>query len=104
MAVDKVCTVEGCGRKYFSTGLCIAHYRRKERGSPLDKAVQVRLLNQITFSVRIPEEYHSILERTAADQKTTIVALARKILMEYVDANQVTDSSPASAKKPKKRS
>lgn len=103
MRTEKVCTVEGCGRKYFSTGLCIAHYRRKERGVPLDKVVQVRLAGQITYAARVPKEYHDVLVALAAQQKTTVVDLNRQIVMAYLDGLSAAGKLPAPAEKPRKK-
>lgn len=36
----RLCSVEGCGRLYFSRSYCAAHYARLRRGRPLDAPIR----------------------------------------------------------------
>lgn len=38
----RTCTVDGCNRGYFATGLCSLHYQRKRKGIPLDAPGRMR--------------------------------------------------------------
>lgn len=37
----KTCSVEGCGRPFRAKGLCITHYTRQRKGTPLDAPITV---------------------------------------------------------------
>jgi len=80
------CTVEGCGRPYFSTGLCLAHYRRKERGQDLSAPIQLRGMEVVAVTTQLPKEYCDFYTQIAAEQDSSRNEFTRRVLMDFADA------------------
>ncbi len=37
---QRTCTIEGCDRKHYGSGLCNAHYQRRKRGAPMEGEIR----------------------------------------------------------------
>lgn len=76
-----LCTVAGCDRPLFCTGLCRGHYARKRRGVPVETPLRpVAPYRDSTrrFGIRLPAEAHRELVKAAeaAGQSTCGYAAA----------------------------
>lgn len=79
------CTAPDCTRDVYELaplqGLCSGHYRRKQRGMPLDAPVRRWGVSEKRLSgVRMNPETHEALERESKRTGETPYEVARRVL------------------------
>ena len=82
-----LCTVAGCGRPLFCTGLCRGHYARKRRGVAVE--VPLRPMAQPSdstrcFGIRLPPELHRELVESAKEAGQSTCGYAAALLARAV--------------------
>lgn len=75
-----------CDRPVFVSGLCHAHYRRQQRGRPIDSPIKDKSEKAVAITgARVPQHVVDMLNTVAKAQGMSLYELMNSIVLDWYD-------------------